>query len=407
MKVAHFNELREEEIDNLLNRDAKIEEAMKKAAEIISDVKKNGDEAVVKYTKIFDGVELHEMKTDRDEIERAFEVVDPELVKMLENAKEHILSFHSRQKTEDWMEVFEPGIRLGQKIVALEKIGAYVPFSYPSTALMTVIPAKVAGVGRIIVCTPPDRDGKANPLTLVAAKIAGADEVFKVGGAQAIAAMALGTKMIPRVDKIVGPGNTYVTAAKIILRSETEIDFPAGPTEIIILADHSASGKIIASDMLAQLEHENSVAILITTSKELAEVVAGEMEDEKRGMILIVSDISRGIEFVNDYAPEHLEIIVERGIEEDLISRIRNAGAIFVGGYSPVAAADYVIGNHVLPTSGWARSSSGLNVDHFVKKISVQMMNKEGLESIKDTIIEIAKAEGFERHAKSAEVRFE
>ncbi|MFA4935493.1 MAG: histidinol dehydrogenase, partial [Candidatus Methanoperedens sp.] len=307
--------------------------------------------------------------------------------------------------------------RLGQRITPLETVGAYVPggrASYPSTALMTVIPAKVAGVGEVILCTPPKPDGSVNSLTLAAAHIAGADRVFRVGGVQAIAAMAYGTETIPKVDKIVGPGNVYVTAAK--MACGTAIDFPAGPSEVLIIADSSARADFIASDMLAQAEHDpNAVSVLVTPSEELAgqveEEIGAQLKNVERKEIIgksfenaaiLTGTLDECIMFLNRFAPEHLEIMTG----QDILGRIKHAGSIFVGNYAPVSAGDYASGtNHVLPTAGYARMFSGLNTDHFVTKSSVQVIDKKGLDSISETIIGLAEAEGLFAHANAVRIR--
>ncbi|MDD1744694.1 MAG: histidinol dehydrogenase, partial [Candidatus Methanoperedens sp.] len=321
------------------------------------------------------------------------------------------------QMSKDWMTEFAPGLVMGQHISPLECVGAYVPggrATYPSTALMTVIPAKIAGVEMVVVCTPPKQDGSVNPLTLAAASIAGADRVFRIGGVQAIAAMAYGTKTVPKVDKIVGPGNVYVTAAK--MACGTAIDFPAGPSEVLIIADSSARADYIAADMLAQAEHDpDAVCVLVTTSEELAKKVRYNMELQLKtsarldiikksldNAAILIGTLDECIMFSNRFAPEHLEIVVDVNI----LGRIRHAGSIFVGNYAPVSAGDYASGtNHVLPTAGYARVFSGLNTDHYVTKSSVQMIDKKGLESLGDTIIDLAEAEGLPAHANAVKIR--
>ncbi|MDI6889087.1 MAG: histidinol dehydrogenase [Methanocellales archaeon] len=446
MMIKRLSELSDVQMEKLLRSDVKdVTSATKK---ILEDVRKNGDGAVIKYTKKFDGAVLRNLEVTEEEIRNAEASVDAKLIKHLERAALNIAAFHDKQLDDElWLEEFGPGITLGQKTTPLDRVGAYVPgglASYPSTALMTVIPAKVAGVPVVIMCTPPRPDGTVNPLTLAAADIAGADRVFKVGGTQAIAAMAYGTKSIPKVDKIVGPGNVYVTAAKMLVRNDVEIDFPAGPSEIVILADQPFEKKrvsalqkhllsaqqtealtktatIIASDMVAQAEHDPaSVAILVATSQKLAKAVDAEMKKQtkkalrkdviakalKKGAILIADDLKQGIEFVNALAPEHLELMVPDPLK--VLNDIRHAGAIFIGGYSPVAAGDYASGaNHVLPTMRYARVLSGLDVAHFTKKSSIQIISKSGLRDLKDTIIALAKAEGLEAHAESIRKRFE
>ncbi|MDY6965118.1 MAG: histidinol dehydrogenase [Halobacteriota archaeon] len=409
MGIIQLNDLSEEEIDQLMDRESLIFEAMEDVSSILARVPEKGDKALIEYTKKFDGAKLESLRVTEEEMETAKDGVEPKLIKQIEKAAANISSYHKKEKREDWMEEFAPGISIGQNFVPLSIVGAYVPggnFSYPSTALMTIIPAKIAGVRHIIMCTPPGSDGTINSLTLVAADIAGADQIFKVGGAQAIAAMAFGTETIPRVEKIVGPGNIYVAAAKELLRDTVEIDFPAGPSEIMILADNTAKAPVVASDMSAQLEHgEHSVAILVTSSKKLAEAVQKEIGDVENGTILLVKSLSEGISIANFYAPEHIEIMVSGAAE--VAKEITNAGSIFIGNFSPVAAGDYATGaNHILPTAGYARALSGLSVDHFVKKIPVQMLSKKGLSSIKDCVIDLANAEGLNKHSDSINIRF-
>jgi histidinol dehydrogenase len=317
-----------------------------------------------------------------------------------------------------------PGVSVGQKVVPLDSVGAYVPggrASYPSSALMNVIPAKVAGVSRIVVCTPPKLDGSVTPLTIVAADMAGADEIYKLGGAQAIAAMGLGTESLERVQKIVGPGNVYVTAAKMLLRGSVEIDFPAGPSEVLILADRTADPGVIAADMIAQGEHDpKSISVLVALDDLLASAVIEELSIQAAGAarreiveqsldhsaVLVANDMDEALDFCNAFAPEHLEIITKDPM--DVLRYIRNAGSVFLGKFTPVAAGDYASGtNHVLPTSGYARVFSGLNVDHFTKKISVQMITDDGLLGLEDTITTLAEAEGLKAHAESVRRRLE
>jgi len=382
--------------------------------ETIAGVKNRGDAALLEYTEKFDRVKLKELEVTRAEIEAAKGNVDEDMVRCIEEAATAIRNFHYRQKRQAWLEEFSEGVFLGEMYVPFDVVGAYVPGSYFSSALMCVIPAKIAEVREIVVCTPPGKDGNVDPLTLVAANVAGATRIFKVGGAQAIAALAFGTETIPRVQKIVGPGNVYVTAAKMVAREEgVEIDFPAGPSEVLIIADETANPSFIAADMLAQAEHgEKSQAVLLTDSAHIAADVereilaeAGEERRSQQHWILIGESINECIEFANEYAPEHLEIIVKSPME--VLDRIKNAGSVFVGNYSPVAAGDYATGaNHVLPTAGYAKLFSGLDVDHFMHRITIQWLDKEGLERIKDVVVRSCKAEGMEKHAQSVEKRF-
>ena len=417
MLIKPISELSAKEKSGLFNRGTGLQDVMEPVISILRDVKENGDEALRRYTLRFDNASISEIEVPHDEIDSALASVDKKLISHLKKAASNIRAFHEAQVSKDWIKEFSPGIRLGQRVTPLETIGGYVPggrASYPSTALMTVIPAKVAGVKEVVVCTPPGADGTVNPLTLAAAHIAGADRVFRVGGVQAIAAMAYGTETIPKVDKIVGPGNVYVTAAK--MACGTAIDFPAGPSEVLIIADGSARAPFIASDMIAQAEHDpNAISILVTTSKNLAEKVKQEidlqMKSEARIEIIrkslenaaiLTGNLDECIAFSNKFAPEHLEIITEK----DILSRIKHAGSIFIGSHAPVSAGDYASGtNHVLPTAGYARMFSGLNTDHFVVKSSVQIIEKRGLENISETVIGLAEAEGLSAHANAVRIR--
>jgi len=405
------------EQEHLLTRETALKDVLAPVTSILNEVKFKGDAALRKYTLQFDKASIGEIEVSHKEIHEAVFSLDKKLLTYLKKASLNIKAFHEAQLQKDWMKEFSPGIRLGQRITPLGSAGAYVPggrATYPSTAIMTVIPAKVAGVNKVIICTPPKPDGTVDPLTLAAAHIAGADRVFRIGGVQAIAAMAYGTETIPKVDKIVGPGNVYVTAAKMYCG--VAIDFPAGPSEVLIIADASARADFIASDMIAQAEHDpNAVSILVTPSDELAEKVMRELEVQSKGAnrkeiiqkslenaAILTGSLDECIEFSNKYAPEHLEIMTH----EDILPKIMNAGSIFIGSYAPVSAGDYASGtNHVLPTAGYARALSGLNTDHFVKKSSVQVIEKNGLESIGETIIGLAQAEGLWAHANAVKIR--
>jgi histidinol dehydrogenase len=425
MISKRLEELKDEDLERLLSRQVGIQDVLPKVSEIIMEVASDGDNALFKYTEKFDGAKLPNLKVSEEEIAAAYEAVDEDLIASLGQAAENILNFHDEQRERDfWLTEVSPGVFVGQKTVPLDSIGAYVPggrASYPSSALMTIIPAKVAGVPRIVVCTPPNKDSQIMPLTLVAADMAGADEIYKLGGAQAIAAMAFGTKTIDRVYKIVGPGNVYVTAAKLLVRDAAEIDFPAGPSEVLIIADRTANPGVIASDMIAQAEHDpHSIAVLVTTDELLAQAVAEEVailaqQAERLDIVnqsldhcavLVASSLDEAVDFSNAFAPEHLEIITANPM--DVLQDIQNAGSVFLGGFTPVAAGDYASGtNHVLPTSGYARVFSGLNVDHFTKKITVQKISEDGLRSLENCIVSLAKAEGLSAHAKSVERRLE
>ena len=388
-------------------------------SEIIGRVRAEGDDALIDLTKKFDGIDLAEIAVSDEEREAAYDQVDAELVESLVQAEVRISRFHELQRGRDlWLQEMEPGITLGVKTTPLSRVGAYVPggrAAYPSTALMCTIPAVVAGVGEICCCTPPP----INPITLVALDIAGVDEIYRVGGAQAIAAMAIGTETIPRVEKIVGPGNVFVTAAKMLLRDEVEIDFPAGPSEIAVLADSTANPRFIAADILAQAEHDPSAAcVLVTTDAALADAVGGEVMQmvegaDRREIIekaldhsgyIVAGDLDEAVETVNGIAPEHLSVQVADPL--GILTRFRSAGSIFVGPYAAVACGDYASGtNHVLPTAGYARLYSGLDVNHFCRRSTVQVITREGLEAIGDVVETIADAEGLHAHAESVRVR--
>ncbi|OPY51195.1 MAG: bifunctional histidinal dehydrogenase/ histidinol dehydrogenase [Methanosaeta sp. PtaU1.Bin055] len=423
MLFKKMSELVDEEAKGLLSRGLDVQAVMPAVVEIVNEVQERGDRALADLTERFDGVRIGKVRVGADEIEKAGDQVPEKLKKALEIALENIAAFHHQELDRDlWMTETSPGVLAGQMVVPLDSVGAYVPggrAAYPSSALMTVVPAKVAGIERVIVCTPPGKEGKVNPITLVAAEMAGADEIYRVGGVQAVAAMAFGTESIRPVQKIVGPGNIYVTAAKLLLRSTVEIDMPAGPSEVLIIADYSAEPVVLASDMIAQAEHDpQSISVLVTDDEDLAIATRAEVEKQaleaarreivkkslERAAILVAESMEEAVAFSNNFAPEHLEIIVRDPM--DVLGKIRNAGSVFLGPYTPVAAGDYASGtNHVLPTSGYARAFSGLNVDAFVKKITVQKISKEGLSLLKDAITILAEAEGLDAHAESVRKR--
>ncbi|MDF1558239.1 MAG: histidinol dehydrogenase [ANME-2 cluster archaeon] len=410
------------ESKRLLDRAGGIQDVSATVSGILADVKARGDAALRQYTKQFDRVDIDDIEVDSGTIESALETVEPGLLEHLRTAAENIRAFHRAQMGESqWFMESSPGIMLGQKTTPLAVVGAYVPggrASYPSTALMTVIPAKVAGVRKVVVCTPPGPDG-VNPLTLAAAHIAGADHVYQVGGVQAVGAMAYGTETVPAVDKIVGPGNVYVTAAKMMVRDRCEIDFPAGPSEVLIIADETADPKFIAADMLAQAEHDpNAVSVLVTTSADVAKRVRTSLlemtgtaarkeiiqQSLENAAILVAESLEECIDYSNRFAPEHLEIITAD--DTKVLDEITNAGSIFLGQYTPVSAGDYASGtNHVLPTAGYGRIYSGLNVDHFVKKSTIQKLSREGLAHLEPTITSLAEAEGLSAHAEAVRKR--
>ena len=401
------------------NRASKVADVADTVSGIIDKVRDEGDVALIELTEKFDKVKLKTVAVSREDIEAAYEKVDPVLVEELENSAYNIQRFHEMQVPDDlWLREVEPGITLGVKSTPLERVGCYIPggrAAYPSTALMTIIPARVAGVEEVICCSP----APISPIILVAMDIAGADEIYSIGGAQAIAAMALGTETIEPVQKIVGPGNVFVTSAKMMLRDKVEIDFPAGPSEIGIIADDSAVPSFIAADFIAQAEHDpSSASILVTPSKKLAAAVGKEVEKRAKEAVrseivekalcnsgcIIADSLDHAIEIMNEMAPEHLSIQTADPL--DTLSKVRNGGSIFVGPYTPVAAGDYASGtNHVLPTAGNAKVASGLNVAHFRKTSTVQFLTKEGLETLSPTIRTIAEAEGLIAHSDSVKVR--
>jgi histidinol dehydrogenase len=400
----------------LAGRKSSLEDARATVTGIIDRVQKNGDTALRELSRHY---ELKEIAVPDEERESAYDDVDTRIVECLIEAHARIERFHELQKPKDlWLQEMEPGIVLGVKTTALDRVGIYVPggrAAYPSSALMCAVPAKVAGVREICACSPPPID----PMTLVALDIAGVTEIYRSGGAQAVAAMALGTETIRPVQKIVGPGNVYVTLAKMMLREKVEIDFPAGPSEIGIIADSTADPRIIAADILAQAEHDpNAACILITTDKNLCEKVGQEIAEllksaPRKEIIVqalnnsgytVVADIEEAVAASDTVAPEHLSIQVADPLS--VVTRVKNAGAIFVGKYSAVACGDYAVGtNHVLPTAGYSKMYSGLDVQHFCKNASVEMIDKNGLEAIGDIVEIIADAEGLHAHAQSVRIR--
>ncbi len=387
---------------------------IEKVKPIVEEVKKRGDEALIEFTMKFDGVRQRYLKVPKEEIDRAYELVDDEVIDALEIAKENIERFHSITAVDRDIKIDFGDCVLGKRYTPIESVGAYIPggrASYPSTALMAGIPAKIAGVERLVACTPPNKDGCVNPLTLVACDLAGFDEIYVVGGAQAIAGMAYGTETVKPVEKIVGPGNVYVTAAKLLVQKDVAVDMPAGPSEILVIADETAKAEYVAFDCLAQLEHDpNALAIVLTTSRELAEKVEeiakaeGAILNLENLKIAVVDSIDEALEISNKIAPEHLSIVCKNA--EKLLDKVKNAGSVFIGEFSPVACGDYASGtNHILPTSGYARIYSGLSVETFMKHITYQILTKSALNRIGEAVIRLAKAEGLEYHAKSVEIR--
>ncbi len=413
-------------LDKFLSR-SQLEygDVQKKVDAIISDIKERGDEALFSYTKKFDGFDVNKdnLLVTKEEIEEAYGLVSPELTDVLKKAAKRIEAFHQKQKINSWLEPNKNGEMLGQLIRPLETVGVYVPggkAAYPSSVLMNIVPAKVAGVENIIMTTPPSKEGKINPTTIVAADIAGVDKIYKAGGAQAIASLAFGTQSVPKVDKIVGPGNIFVALAKRSVYGYVNIDSVAGPSEILVLADESANPEFVAADLLSQAEHDElACAVLITVSESLAKQVAEKIEDmtaklerkgiieksiENYGTIIIVDDIDTAIEISNKIAPEHMELSVKEPFS--LLPKIQNAGAIFMGHYTPEPLGDYMAGpNHVLPTGGTARFFSPLSVDDYIKKSSLISFSKDALLNLADDIILFAESEGLTAHANSVKVR--
>ena len=426
IRIAKADGVSERELINQLKaRSGEIDRKVTSAVtDILNNVKQNGDDAVREYTLKFDGHMPPKFEISREEIDSSPDKCDRDFILALYKAADNIRDFHARQKQQSWLEPKQNGVILGQRIRGLKRVGVYVPggtAAYPSSVLMNVIPAKIAGVKEIVMVTPPQKDGTANPDILAAAKIAGVDRVFLMGGAQAVAALAYGTQSVPKVDKIVGPGNIFVATAKKLLYGTVDIDMIAGPSEILIVADISANPKFLAADLMSQAEHDKMAsAILLTTSEETANETAKELSRQMQtlerrdiieqslndfGAIIVCKDISEAVDFANELAPEHLELAVENPME--YIGRVDNAGSVFLGQYSPEPLGDYFAGpNHVLPTSGTARFFSPLSVDSFIKKSSFIYYTEPALSEAKDDIIKLAETEGLTAHANSIKVRF-
>ncbi len=413
-------------IENLKKRagetDAKVTQIV---ANILDSVKEQGDEAVREFTARFDGGVPKKTLITKEELAQYLDMVDEDFRSALENAKNNIYDFHKRQAQQSWLTTQESGVIMGQRVRGLKRVGIYVPggtAAYPSSVLMNAIPAKIAGVEEIIMVTPPSKDGTPNPDIMAAAYIAGVDRVFLVGGAQAVAALAYGTEKIPKVDKIVGPGNIFVATAKKLLYGVVDIDMVAGPSEILIVADRTAKPKFLAADLMSQAEHDKlASAILLTTSADIAKATAKEIDRqikylerqeiiesslENFGEIIVCENLEQAIEFANELAPEHLEMCVEEPLK--YIGKLDNAGSVFLGNFSPEPLGDYYAGpNHVLPTSGTARFFSPLSVDSFIKKSSFIYYTEEELKKASDDIVKLADTEGLTAHANSIKVRFE
>jgi len=427
LKPERIDNIRPDQYRTIIKRSSEdIDSIYEEVREIVLDVRDNGDQvALDHYKKYKHGLTLKDLEVKKEEVEEAYRNVDSKVIDALKFASENIVKFHRAQMgREMWMIDIADGILAGRMTTPLERVGAYIPgrrAAYPSSILMTILPAKVAGVKEIVACTPPDQGMIINPSTLVAADIAGSTKIFKVGGPWGIASMAYGTRTIPKVDKIVGPGNKYVTAAKIMVFGQVGIDSPAGPSEGMILADKTGNADFITIDLLSQSEHDpDAASILVTTSDELALKVSDKINKElpklprkeiitssltKHSYILIARDLGQAIDFVNEYAPEHLEIITEEPFVT--LRKIKNAGSIFMGPFSPIPIGDYASGtNHVLPTGQTARMFSGLSVDDFIKKPTFQYLSKDGLASLKDTVVTLAEAEGLPVHARTILERF-
>ena len=423
IKIYQYGEVSNSEIFVRDNISPDVEGVV---SEIIANVVKNGDAALYEYAKRFDKAELSSLEVTEEEIDEAFHSVEPEFLDILREAAENIRYFHEKQVRNSFIINDKKGIVMGQKVTPIEKVALYVPggtAAYPSTVLMDSIPAKIAGCEQIVMTTPPSRDGKVNPVILAAAKIAGVDRIFKMGGAQAVAALAYGTETVPKVDKIVGPGNAYVAEAKKQVFGRVSIDMIAGPSEILVVADATANPVHVAADLLSQAEHDKMAsAVLVTDTMALAEAVSAELERQipllpraeiarasidHNGKIIVAKDNLRlAIDIANEIAPEHLELCVDNPF--DYLDEIKHAGSIFMGKYCPEALGDYFAGpNHTLPTSGTARFSSPLSVDDFVKKSQFTYFTSEALDAVANKVSYFAKQEGLDAHARSATVRSE
>ncbi|MEE1065268.1 MAG: histidinol dehydrogenase [Acutalibacteraceae bacterium] len=392
---------------------------------IIENVKANGDKALFEYCEKFDKAKLSTLEVSAEEIEEAFNAVEPKFVEIIEKAAVNVREFHSRQVRNSFILNEKDGVVIGQKVLPIEKVGLYVPggtAAYPSTVLMDSIPAKIAGCKEIVMVTPPNAEGKVNPVILAAAKIAGVDRIFKLGGAQAVAALAYGTESVPKVDKIVGPGNAFVAEAKKQVFGMVSIDMIAGPSEILVVADKTCNPKFVAADLLSQAEHDKMAsAVLVCDDMDFAEAVSAELERQipllpreeiartsidNNGKIIVADDLIKAIDIANEIAPEHLELCMDNPF--DYLDKIKHAGSIFMGKYCPEALGDYFAGpNHTLPTSGTARFSSPLSVDDFVKKTQYTYYTREALSAVAEDVAFFAEKEGLSAHARSATVRFE
>ena len=421
IKIMNYGEVPNEEIFARDNIASNVEGVV---SAIIADVRTRGDQALLDYTARFDKAALTSLEVSQAEIEDAFAAVEPEFLEILRQAAANIRLFHEKQVRSSFI-INQNGVTMGQKVIPIQRVGLYVPggtAAYPSTVLMDSIPAKIAGCPTIVMTTPPGADGRINPAILAAARIAGVDRIFKVGGAQAVAALAYGTESIPRVDKIVGPGNAYVAEAKKQVFGQVAIDMIAGPSEILVVADATANPRFVAADLLSQAEHDKMAsAVLVTDSAEFAAAVSAELENQipqlpraeiarhsidRNGKIIVADTLMKAIDIANEIAPEHLELCVDNPF--DYLDKILHAGSIFMGKYCPEALGDYFAGpNHTLPTSGTARFSSPLSVDDFVKKSQFTYFTATALETVADKVAAFAEKEGLTAHARSATIRFE
>ncbi len=423
IKIYNYGEVSNAEIFKRENIDSGVEAIV---AEIIANVIKNGDKALFEYALKFDKADISALEVSKEEIDEAFNIVEPEFLEIIKEAAQNIKNFHEKQVKNSFIINEKNGVVTGQKVMPIEKVGLYVPggtAAYPSTVLMDSVPAKIAGCKEIVMVTPPQSNGKVNPVILAAAKIAGVDRIFKVGGAGAIAALAYGTQTIPKVDKIVGPGNAFVAEAKKQVFGKVSIDMIAGPSEILVVADSTCNPKFVAADLLSQAEHDKMAsAVLVTDSKDFALKVSDELEkqipqlqraeiartsiDNNGKIIVAENDLIKAIDIANEIAPEHLELCVDNPF--DYLDKVKHAGSIFMGKYCPEALGDYFAGpNHTLPTSGTARFSSPLSVDDFVKKSQYTYYTADALKKVAEKVAYFANKEGLDAHAKSAIVRFE
>ncbi len=421
IKIYEMGKLKDEEIFARNEPTSSVEDVV---SDIIANVREKGDEALRDYCQRFDHVTLSDFLVTPEELEAAMQKVEPEFIAILEEAAANIRAFHEKQLRQSFIMTEKPGVVLGQRVIPLERVGLYVPggtAAYPSTVLMDAIPAQIAGVSEIVMVTPPSKEGSVNPYILAAAHVAGVGRIFKVGGAQAVAALAYGTESIPRVDKIVGPGNAFVAEAKKQVFGQVNIDMIAGPSEVLVLADGASDPRYVAADLLSQAEHDkNASAVLVTDSMALAEAVQTEIEVqlaklkreeiartsiENNGKIIVCKDLMEGVDTANRIAPEHLEICVDQPF--DYLGRIKNAGSVFLGRYNPEPLGDYFAGpNHTLPTSGTARFYSPLSVDDFVKKMQYSYYTREALEKDYDKVSFFANKEGLTAHARAVDIRF-